>query len=42
MVPKQIYQNDGVVGYNKSNVPNFAYDSETSAPLRKKLDFIRF
>jgi hypothetical protein len=34
----QVYQNDGVVGYSKINVQDFAYESEGTASLLKKVD----
>jgi hypothetical protein len=38
----QIYQNDGVVGYSKINVQDFAYESEVTASLLEKVDVMWF
>ena len=39
-VPIRVYQNDGVVGYSKITAQNFAYESDTTVSLLRKIDML--
>ncbi|GBN53155.1 hypothetical protein AVEN_74116-1 [Araneus ventricosus] len=39
-VPIQVYHNYGVVGYSKITAQNFAYESDTTASILRKIDML--